>query len=407
MSNLLLLGGNKLHKGFIDWKKDKGIDEIIVIDWNEKPDFCGDEHIQLDIKDTQGVLEVVKKMKCEDILMCYTSADIAVPIQIKIHKYLELLTPSEAAVQNTIIKSQCTEIWKQYGILNRYSKKFEQIEDINISNDIKDIIVKPNISSGSRGITIIKETDRDEENLRAAFEKASRFSNDRCVVIEEFVKGTEYTVELLGDNYGNVAIFGISQKYHTNYVKNNKIAVKLHYNSNDIGEKRMEDIAETARQCYKAVGLRNSLGHLEIIVSDDGRITPVEMGARSSGFIATHCVDAINDESYLLAYSKVIRGEKVKNDILFKRDQSSMYYFYDVPPGVCMQGTNIMEYAPKGIISIQNEREKLKQGNVFGAITQDAERIGYEILVGKKKDLTIQVVNEMEKEFVDDLLKGK
>ena len=88
------------------------------------------------------------------------------------------------------------------------------------------IVIKPSDSCASRGITILDKKSSDEE-LKKAFEKAHDLTTNDFVNIEEFVDGTEFTVEMLGDDYGNVAVFGISKKYHTENALNNKVAVKL------------------------------------------------------------------------------------------------------------------------------------------------------------------------------------
>ena len=77
-----------------------------------------------------------------------------------------------------------------------------------------------------------------------------------------------------------------------------------------------------------------------------------------------------------------------------------MYFFYDIPPGKSCKETNLMEFAYEGIQSIQWNRSNLIAGKSFDAITQDAERYGYEILNGARTELTIDKVEEMEKRFV-------
>jgi hypothetical protein len=224
------------------------------------------------------------------------------------------------------------------------------------------------------------------------------------VIIEEFVRGTEYTVEMLGDDQGNVSVLGISKKYYTKYVTDNRIATKLHYNPNDISFEQLQRIGEAGQECYRSVGLKNSLGHLELIVAENGTITPLEIGARSSGYIATHCLDAINRESILMQYQAVLRGKKVENGIVFLRDKSSMYYFYDIAPGTAGCTGNIMKFAPKEIKSLQHDRSKLCKGNVFQPVDEDAERVGYEILVGDRQQLTIDTVEQMEKNFMKEFI---
>ena len=403
-TQLILLGGNKLHRGFDEWKSRNGIEHITVIDWNENPDYKGDEHIRLDIKDINGVLKIIEQKGKDRINMCYTSADIAVLTQVAVHKYLGLAYPDNNAIEKTINKSLCTQAWSKSGLLNRYSCKYEKIDDIDIPSDIENIIIKPNISSGSRGITIIRNRKWTKERLEKAFIRAKNYSRDSAVILEEFVIGIEYTVEMLGDNEGNVAVYGISKKYYTKYVSDNRIATKLHYNPKDVSDVLLDSIAAVAIECYRSVGLKCSLGHLELIVADNGKISPLEMGARSSGYIATHCIDAINQDSLLMSYSNILRGEKCRNGIVFERNKSAMYFFYDIRPGKSIRNVNIMDYSIEGISSLQYDRSKIKADVQYEPIDEDAERFGYEILVGDRDKLAIENIEDMEQRFINDFM---
>ena len=52
---IVLLGGNALNAGFERLREKLDIEKIIVIDWNERPAYLGDQHFQLDIKDTAAI----------------------------------------------------------------------------------------------------------------------------------------------------------------------------------------------------------------------------------------------------------------------------------------------------------------------------------------------------------------
>lgn len=401
---VILLGGNKLHRGFDDWKTRNNIDKIYVLDWNDNPAYVGNRHIQVDIKNVDKVLQIIKEQDLGDILFCYTSADIAVLTQVQVHKLLGFQHPPLEAVNRAACKNKSTACWKKDQILNRYSEVYKYCEIDKIPKSIDNIIIKPNMSSGSRAITIINNYKKNIDVVERAFEKAKRQSYDSMVVIEEFVVGTEYTVEMLGDCQGNVSVLGISKKYYTKYVTDNRIATKLHYNPSDVSFEQLQQIGEFGQKCYRSIGLKSSLGHLELIVTDEGIMSPIEIGARSSGYIATHCLDAINNMSILMQYSEVLRGNKVENGLVFNRNKSSMYYFYDIMPGTAQRTSNIMKFAPGEIHSLQNDRSKLHKDSVFQAVDEDAERFGYEILVAERNALSIDTVNQMEQNFLKEFI---
>lgn len=406
-NSILLLGGNKLHRGFYDWKCRNSVDDIYVFDWNDKPDYTGSRHFKVDIKDAETILTIIRENDFGNIEFCYTSADIAVPTQIKIHESLGLKHPSMDAVSNAACKGMSTACWKRDRILHRYSEVFSEWEEVKIPKEISSIIVKPNMASGSRAITIFREVEGKQAQIESAFRTAREQSFDAKVIIEEFVEGIEYTVEMLGDDYGSVAVLGISKKYYTKYVSDNHIATKLHYNPNDVSVEKLREIGEFGQKCYRSVGLKNSLGHLELIVKEDGVITPIEIGARSSGYIATHCLDAINRESILKQYEDVLHGHRVENGLVYEQDKSSMYFFYDVCPGIAKKTLDLMQFMPNGIISVQDDREQLHIGRYFKPLAEDAERVGYEVLVGLRNELTIDTVERAENSFVEEFMGEK
>lgn len=396
--DLVILGGNTLHKGFEEIRRKLDIDSIIVIDWNKHPPFFGDLHFQCDIKDTEAILKL--PIDFRKVGFVYTSADVAVLTQCKLHKSMGLLTPDESSVFNALIKGRSTDCWRKAGILGKESNVISSKDEILIDGNL-DYIIKPNCSSGSRGITILRKNRLTKDDIISAYNKAALASSDGHVIVEEFCHGTEYTIEMLGDNYGNVSVFGISKKYHTPYNQDNKIATKLHYCPNDVSDSELQRIATFGQSCYRAVGLKNSMGHLEVIICGDGRIVPIEIGARSTGFVATHLLDAINHDCMLKTYSEVIRGSNVQDGIVFDLDKSSMYYFYDIRPGIGKHETNLTEYLPKGIKTLAWDREALKCGNEFRVIAADHERFGYEILSGSRNILTINNIIKAEEKFND------
>ena len=151
----------------------------------------------------------------------------------------------EQALANALPKATMTRLWNEAGILNRYSKIFMELNSEVIEKvAAMKMIFKPNISSSSRGITIVAK-GAEKETVEAAFAKAKTESFDKKVIVEEFVEGREVTCDMLGDKYGNVSVYAISVKYHTVNTNNNKIAIKLHYNSDFYPDEVYEKIAET------------------------------------------------------------------------------------------------------------------------------------------------------------------
>lgn len=392
---VLLLGGNKLNYG-IQIKFQKQGYLVYVVDWNESPQLRGDKHYQIDIKDYFAIINQLKEDNVWDrVVFAYSSIDLAVKSVAELNRAIGLRTISDEGLKYASSKSMMTKKWNEVGILNRVSKSYTEYttEIENINKSLK-LIIKPDNSASSRGITIIPR-DSEPEIIKRAFEKAYNEATDNLVVVEEFVVGTEYTVDMLGDDFGNVSVYGISRKTHTQNTDNNKIAVKLHYNCESM--EIQEKIAKVGIECYKALGFSASLGHLEVLVKENGTISPVEIGARSSGFIASDLVDIVSGANYLTDLIEIQNGAKVKNGLHTQSAMSSMYFFYDFcNDSVVKNECSLLDFCDDKITSVYFDRESIECGRKFSNIDNDNARHGYEILKGPKFLMTPQYIRDVE-----------
>lgn len=403
-ANAVILGGNALNIGVVDILHSLGFN-VIVVDYRENITLKCDCHIVFDAKDPK-VTEVLKNEGIDNVKIVYTSMDNAGLAQRNICKEYNLNYADEYAMLNAHYKNKMHETWEKAKLLNRESFALVNFDLMKIRelNSKYKIIIKPSDSCASRGISILEHNSSIDE-LEAAFAKAKQSTTNNYVNIEEFIDGTEFTVEMLGDNIGNVLVFGISKKYHSQNAGNNKVAVKLHYNPSDVNDDTKNKIAEYGIKCYKALGLKNTLGHLEIILKPDGTLSPVEIGARSSGFIASHLAQIGTGKIFLNEYMNVLNGKTVYNGYLKHGNESAMYYFYDFPDGTeAVKDSNIIKFLNSEIKSLYHDRTNLSKGSKYQKLNQDTDRYGFEILIGPKDILTIEEVEKAEKKFLNDLL---
>ncbi len=399
----LLLGGNKLNYGIFLKFKEFGY-QVYVVDWNENPSIKGDKHYKIDVKKSDDIISALEKDgEWKYVVFAYSSIDVAVKSVACINRKIGLKTISDEGICFASSKSLMTSKWGEMGLLNRFSKGYQDYsEEIDKLNQIKNIIIKPDNSASSRGITIVLKNSSKEKVIEA-FEKAYKEATNGIVVVEEYIEGTEYTVEMLGDNYGNVCVYAISVKAHTCNTQNNKIAVKLLYNS--IDEEMQNEIAEYGIKCFKALGFSSSLGHLEVLVTPDKRISPVEIGARSSGFIASDLVDIVSGSNYLFDLIDVQNGKKIENGLHHQTDKAAMYFFYDFPNhSKVLHPFSILDFCNPLITSRYFDRSNIIQNKEYSNITNDNERIGYEILEGPRELLTLDYIVNAEKKMISSML---
>ena len=394
-----------LLKGVYDKLKSFGYN-VIVIDWNDNPAVKGELHLQIDVKDEKKCIEALKGLGYP-VDGCISCIDLAVPTVNAINRWCDNKVMPEKF--NTVLtKEEMRNCWIRDGIFNRVSRRSDDIslKEILDINQRQKLIVKPNVAASSRGITIL-EVGQSLSMIEEAIAKAKDKSFDGYALVEEFVEGRESTIDMLGDDYGNVSVYAISVKYHTVNAINNRVATKLHWNSAVYSDNLYRRIADMAKRAYRSIGLKNSFGHLEMITKPDGTFSPVEIGARSSGFICSHLVSWASERDYLGDYLKMLKGEAIENKDHINSGTSAMWYGYDIPKNtdsVCE--SNLAKFLPEGITVGYSKRDGLIVPHHYGDMIDDNSRdgYGYEMIYGPKSVLTIDNILASEKRFLDEFL---
>lgn len=145
-----------------------------------------------------------------------------------------------------------------------------------------DGILKPSRNSGSRGIAKIQKSLAKTEFI-ALFERSKAESRDKSVMLEQFVEGPEFSVEIIVWN-GKVNVLTVTDKKTTEAPH----FVELGHNQPScFPSDTVEKIKDAAVAGVKALGVYNCACHAEVKVQDDNAYI-MEIGARMGGdFIST------------------------------------------------------------------------------------------------------------------------
>lgn len=149
-------------------------------------------------------------------------------------------------------------------------------------NFLTDAILKPSRNSGSRGIAkVARSISRDE--FKILYERAYRESRDKSVLIEEFVEGPEFSVEIIVWQ-GQVNVLAVTDKKTTGA----PYFVELgHSQPSMFAPDAVEVVKQAAIAGVKALGLNNCATHAEVKLQA-GKAYLMEIGARLGGdFIST------------------------------------------------------------------------------------------------------------------------
>lgn len=403
----VLLGANKLLWGQVCHLRELGY-KVIVVAWNDNPDIAGDMFVQMDVKDSSGIIARLEELGLKGkVHGALSSIDLAAPTVNAINRWCGNRT-MPGKFDKVLSKEDMRDAWMKAGVFNRMSLTDDELSDDDIFEASKKmkLICKPNVAASSRGITIL-EKGRSRETLRSALAKAKETSFDGRCLVEEYVEGEEFTVDMLGDSYGNVNCYGSSIQHHSLYALNNHVTVVHHWNSRKYDDATWERIAGFGIACYKALGLHSMFGHLEIIMKEDGSFTPVEMGARSSGFICSHTVWKASGHDYLGDYIRMLHGGTVEPGNYLNGPVSSMWFGYDIPShSHSVKATDITRFLDPRITVLFENHDGLHAGEDYGDYINDSDRdkFGYAILCGPRDILTYESVQESNERFLSEFL---
>lgn len=143
-------------------------------------------------------------------------------------------------------------------------------------------ILKPSRNSGSRGIAKIERGISRDKFLKL-YERAYQESRDKQVLIEQFIEGPEFSVEIIVWN-GEVNVLAVTDKKTTGA----PYFVELGHNQPSVFPQEIVEIVKNAAVAgVKALELTNCACHAEIKV-ENGTAYIMEVGARMGGdFIST------------------------------------------------------------------------------------------------------------------------
>ena len=265
----VVLGGTQFQEGFVKSIIKNGC-QPIVLDWNKECYLSSkvDHFFQVDIKDIQGCYEAIKDF---DIVGIFTGqSDIGVPTMGALNDRLLLEGVSMNAAEAASDKSKFRDIMKMNGVPQPKYTLASSIEDIIDAVKYVSLpcIVKPVDSSGSRGITILKDT-RDVES---ALKHALKYSRQEHVLVEEYITGTEYgsqTYSIKGD---------IAYSFlHTDWtVRNIPVGHCMPIPSHNKLSSDMQDVCKKAMRALSYTGP----GNVDLIVDKNNSVYVLEIGAR-------------------------------------------------------------------------------------------------------------------------------
>ena len=236
------------------------------------------------------------------------------------------------------------------------------------------VIIKPRDAYSSRGVFRCSSA----EEVLARAEVSRSFSTNGDILVEEFIEGSEYSIEAITFR-GETSIIQFTEKFITPYPRTVETG---HLQPANLTDSERESIATAVIGALNALGIENSASHTEVKLTGSGPVV-IETGARLGGdFIASYLTKASTGVSMDRAAIQVSLG--ISPDVERKREAFSMISFPELPEGkrvVRVNDTADLEAMPGVVFA----RLFVKPGDVIPAISHSGQRAGCIIAEGRSR----------------------
>lgn len=276
---LAVLGANTPLLPFYS-KMDRSLFEIYGFAWAEGAvckKFC-DYFYDISILDADAILEVCREKQVDGITSF--SLESAVPTLTYVASKLGLPCNSSLVSKWTGHKGYFRQILEDAGL---YMPKSVTVKSSELPNNLElplcPLIVKPADGGGSKGVSLIHEP----KDLASAISYALQYSRSSEVVIEEYIDGSEFSVEYLSYK-GSHYYLTITDKTTSGEPYFVELA---HHQPTNLPEDMVSTVKSVVEQALTALGITNSPSHTELRINKKGIPVIIEVGPRLGGDFIT------------------------------------------------------------------------------------------------------------------------
>ncbi len=180
------------------------------------------------------------------------------------------------------------------------------------------LIVKPTDRSGSRGVMKVVQKD----DIEAAVKRAQLESFSNQVIIEEFIDGSEISVESISWN-GIHHILAITDKITTG----EPYFVELeHHQPTQLNTEIQEKVIIETQKALTALDIKFGASHAEFKITESGSVFAIEVGARMGGdFIGSNLVQLSTGYDFVQGVIDIALGS-FEIPVLKENKYSGVYF---------------------------------------------------------------------------------
>ena len=305
-----------------------------------------DKAICANITDEEVMLKIAREEGVDGVI--HPCSEVSMNVMGRINDELGLAGITREQAIRATNKHLMREAFEKGNAPSPKSILTESAEDAwkHLQNDFTtDGILKPSRNSGSRGIAKVTR-DMPKEEFEKAYYIALEESRDKSVLIEQFIEGPEFSIEIIVWN-GKVNVLTVTDKKTTEAPH----FVELGHNQPSCRTaEEVETLKAAAVAGVKALGVNNCACHAEAKLSQQvnkstGQIETVaylmEIGARLGGdFISTELTHLSTGIDMVAAAVDVALG--IEPDLSVKEQPKGACIRYFCPkPGKLVSISNL------------------------------------------------------------------
>lgn len=329
MKKLLVLAAGLLQMPVIKRAKEMGYYVIAADDDPNAPGMAlADKAIVPGgLMNEEKLVAIAKEEQVDGVI--HPCSEVAMYVMGRINDELGLCGISKEIAIRATNKHLMREAFEKYGAPSPKSVLSKDEEDawrIFCEEFDTNAILKPSRNSGSRGIAkLVKGISK--EDFVALYRRALDESRDHQVLIEQFIEGPEFSVEVIVWQ-GKPHVLAVTDKKTTEA----PYFVELGHNQPSIYpeeiQKKLKDVAIAG---CKALGLTYCAAHCELKIQN-GEAFLMEIGARMGGdFISTVLTHLSSGIDMVAASINVALGIKPNLNPTEKKHGVCIRYFTPVP----------------------------------------------------------------------------
>lgn len=391
--NIVVLPGIEWQVPLVKKIREMGHKSIVISPRHDSPAFkYANEFIIADIFNSSKYLPLLEQERIDAVIS--DECDIATEQVAILADYFAVPSQTIAIAQLYTDKVKMRKFLCENNLpypAFRVCYSIEEAVDFFMTHG-KKIIIKPIDSNSSHGVFTIHSVDE----LRNRFEESVSYSRkEKAIICEQYIYGTEFTVDGVKTPKGHTSLI-VSEKKH--YTHNKNVAYELffsHTNPNFDYEKlrRIND------HFVNISGLPFGLTHAEYKY-DNGEFYLIEIGARGGGnLISSLIVPCLSGYDNYEALIKMALGESNIRKPSIAPDlanRCAVLEFFDAPGqgGIVkdIKGEEFLEKNP----NILSYKLNFSVGDSIKPAICDTARIGFYIAYADSRDELLQLMAEIK-----------